>query len=220
LTKEDLIEIVVNGETVTKFSVPTKTEKSFGALKEYIISGCAAKDEMEMIVVLCPKKEELKIQKTADVVNTPTVMIPTVWQSQHSEHPILDISTNQVVTPSLPEEPKVEPIAVPEKKQRKPRTPKAKQPVEQPVAVEQPVVVEELPRGEIPTPATTVVSGDVNLKRVPVLVQLIGFYCTALKKEPATMTIEMLKSDSGALDIVEFDNDATINAALEELRKK
>jgi len=125
----------------------------------------------------------------------------------------------EVVKAPLMEDKKPE-VAVPPsdivpvaKPARKPRTPKVA-PVETPVAPASALGS----GGSSPTVVPpAVVDSVVKNARVSEIAKMIKFYCKAAGKNVADMTIDILRAD--APDIIENDDDATINAAMDEAKK-
>ena len=197
MAKEDVIGITVNGENVANFSIPAIGHKV--KLDEYQFTHVGGVHEVSVALVkdnTCGKEVSI----------TDKVVALEIMKEKFA-----DFSATQISKEDAPTSEEVVPVAEPAKKPRKPREPKGKAPEEIPVA---PVV--EAPRAPepvaTPAPAPQTVSGDVNTARLPYLVKMIGFYAKNKELKKEDVAIELLKKD--ALDIVEKDNDATIQTAI------
>lgn len=192
MANEDVIGITINGENVANFSIPSVGHAV--KLNEYQFTNVGGVLEVSVAFV----KDE---SKPVGKVNVEVVKAPLM----EDKKPEVAVPPSDIV-----------PVAKPT---RKPRTPKVA-PITSGTALgsggaASPSIVEDksTQKAEPQTPPTVV---NKNA-RVSEIAKMIKFYCKAAGKNVADMTIDILRAD--APDIIENDDDATINAAMEEAKK-
>jgi hypothetical protein len=205
MANEDIIGITVNGETIATFYVPNVGHKLKAGEYQIVNVGGI----LEVSVALMKDNEQhdaTEIKKEIPLEILKKINIPGIGIGP------------DIVEPSQPSknnESDIVPLALPPKKPRKPR--ESKQKDQEETSIEPQKLETRAPEKVTSEPVSTiVVSGDVNDARLSHLKKLIGFYCKANNMNPKDITIEILKRD--ALDIVERDDDITIQAAIDSLK--